>query len=608
MRIESLSVSDAPPVRRFSVAELSDVVVIAGPNGVGKTRLLQRVLEHLRGGGLSANVAGVIRATRASESAAWGKDSLDLSDATDSQLLTDTLRANRTRHIWRSSVVNIESDRTIRTLRALDFAWDIPDPYNEEIGWETTFGNMSDRYQDTVHSMFRRIKSQRDALGNRALQLRREGKANMRLRFEDPMEPFKQVFRQLLAPKEMADPSGQGNRLTFREDGQEFEMVGSLSSGEREVVNIAFDFLLRQPEDCVVFFDEPELHLHPELSYKLIQTLQTVGRNNQFFLTTHSPDIITASLEHTVVFLAPAEPGEDVNQAVVVSESDETNRALRLLGHSVGIVSLGKRIVLIEGEDSSLDKQTYGAILAAAFPSLVLVPSGGRHVLESFSTVYDRVLARTLWGVEFFMLCDGDSSPGASKTVQRATKSGRLRLLPRYHLENYFLDESVWAEVFKEMEPVGSWLRDPAEIRARFRADAESFASYAAALQVAADVRAAVGNVDIMPSNCQGLTTNELVKLFEATVAAEILRTGKSLEMARIKSRIRKGHAALMRAVQSEGDDWKALVPGKPLLGKFASRANIPVGRAKRLYIQVALARGGIFDDLIELFREFAEA
>jgi len=122
MRIESLSVSDAPPVRRFSVAELSDVVVIAGPNGVGKTRLLQRVLEHLRGGGLSANVAGVIRATRASESAAWGKDSLDLSDATDSQLLTDTLRANRTRHIWRSSVVNIESDRTIRTLRALDFA------------------------------------------------------------------------------------------------------------------------------------------------------------------------------------------------------------------------------------------------------------------------------------------------------------------------------------------------------------------------------------------------------------------------------------------------------------------------------------------------------
>lgn len=36
------------------------------------------------------------------------------------------------------------------------------------------------------------------------------------------------------------------------------------------------------------------------------------------------------------------------------------NRALRLLGQSIGIVALGKRIVLIEGADSSLDKQTYG--------------------------------------------------------------------------------------------------------------------------------------------------------------------------------------------------------------------------------------------------------
>jgi len=32
--------------------------------------------------------------------------------------------------------------------------------------------------------------------------------------------------------------------------------VSSLSSGEREVVNVVFDFLLRSPHDCVVIFDE----------------------------------------------------------------------------------------------------------------------------------------------------------------------------------------------------------------------------------------------------------------------------------------------------------------------------------------------------------------
>ena len=186
--------------------------------------------------------------------------------------------------------------------------------------------------------------------------------------------------------------------------------VSSLSSGEREVVNIVFDFLLRSPDDCVVIFDEPEMHLHPELSYKLLQALKTVGSNNQFIFCTHSPDIITASLDNTVLFLTP--PRQDGgNQAIKVREDDDTNQALRLLGQSIGIVALGKKLVLIEGKESSLDKQTYGAILKDRFPNLVLVPSGGRSAIASFALLHREVLERTIWGVEFFMLCDHDATP-----------------------------------------------------------------------------------------------------------------------------------------------------------------------------------------------------
>jgi predicted ATPase len=79
------------------------------------------------------------------------------------------------------------------------------------------------------------------------------------------LRPFKRAFSQLLAPKELLDPDVKQQQLRYSVDGQEFDL-DSLSSGEREVVNIVFDFLLRNPEDCIVFFDEPELHLHPELS------------------------------------------------------------------------------------------------------------------------------------------------------------------------------------------------------------------------------------------------------------------------------------------------------------------------------------------------------
>jgi predicted ATPase len=50
MRLQSISVANTPPVQLFSVSDLADVVVIAGPNGVGKTRLLGRLVSHLRNG------------------------------------------------------------------------------------------------------------------------------------------------------------------------------------------------------------------------------------------------------------------------------------------------------------------------------------------------------------------------------------------------------------------------------------------------------------------------------------------------------------------------------------------------------------------------------
>ena len=108
------------------------------------------------------------------------------------------------------------------------------------------------------------------------------------------------------------------------------------------MLNIIFDFLLRRPLHCIIFFDEPDLHLHPELSSKLINTLKTIGEHNQFIFCTHSPDIISSSLEDSVIFIGP-DRQDNANQAILVKPEDETHEVLRSLGHSIGIVSLGKR-------------------------------------------------------------------------------------------------------------------------------------------------------------------------------------------------------------------------------------------------------------------------
>jgi ABC-type polar amino acid transport system ATPase subunit len=608
MRLESAQIRDTPPVRLFEVGNLGDVVVIAGPNGVGKTRLLQRIVNHLRGAGIDPGVQLVVTSTSAEERSAWGKDTLVVSDPGDLSLLVQTIQASRRRRNWTSSLINFESDRSIQNLQPLQFAWDMPDPTEEAVSWDSTFGLMRDRHQDTLHSMFRMIEVQKQSIASRAIQLKRDGHDSMNLTFQDPMEPFKEVFAMLLSPKTMADPSPRTQQLEYQIDGQTFNFT-SLSSGEHEVVNIAFDFLLRRPQDCIVFFDEPELHLHPELSYKLLNTLRRIGARNQFVLSTHSPDIITASLDQSVIFLsAPRddENGAPENQAIEVSEADETNQALRMLGQSIGVVALGKRLVLVEGTQSSIDKQTYGSIVGARFPDLVLVPSGGKRSIESFETVYEDVLRKTIWGVEFFMVCDRDSGPIPSDTTEAAEQEGRLRILPRYHVENYFLEEAVWADVFRVMEPEDSWLRDPVKIRSLLDEIAREFVSVATALTVSRELRQSIGNVDCMPKDCHNASSGELSDLLVARAATELGRVSMSLDETLVRARTTSVYEDLTESITTGTNKWKNEIPGKPVLSIFAHRAGLQLGRAKSLYIAAAdTAAANPFQDVVSIFEDF---
>lgn len=596
-------------MRRFEVDGLADVIVIAGPNGVGKSRLLQRLSARLQGAGVEAKANAIVSATCPEERTAWGKDRLDLSIAQDSNLLHKTLNASRFRKRWKSSLVNFESDRTIQTLKPLAFTFDLVDPDEEPVQWNSTFGYFRDRFQDTVHAMFRMIEVQKQGIASQAIKLKREGHKEMALGFNDPMEEFKNVFSMLLSPKQLVDPSARTQKLEYIVDGEVREFP-TLSSGEREVVNIAFDFLLRRPEDCIVFFDEPELHLHPELSYKLLQTLATIGARNQFVLSTHSPDIITATLDQSVIFLSPprsSSDGSPANQAITVNSSDETHQALRLLGQSVGIVALGRRIVLVEGDESSLDKQTYGSILRHRYPGLVLVPSGGKHVLESFDTIFRAVLSRTIWGIEFMMLCDRDSRPIESDNAAEARAQGRLRVLPRYHLENYFLDEFVWSEAFAQMEPPDSWLRDPAQIRKALLKSAAHFVSYAAALSASHELRQLAGNIDVMPKACHDKSLDQLKDLIVNRVHSERSRVDEVLTPERVVEAVERAYMPIKAAVDSDSEEWKSLVPGKQVVAAFAAGASLLPSRAKTLYVGAAAKSGRApFLDIFDIFDEFA--
>ena len=96
MRVKKISANNIQPVELFEVDNLSDLVVIAGPNGVGKSRLVAGLLHYLQN--LSGqDVKFTIEATHKSEVDSWGKRILETDVPEDAEHLRLLLRQNRRR-------------------------------------------------------------------------------------------------------------------------------------------------------------------------------------------------------------------------------------------------------------------------------------------------------------------------------------------------------------------------------------------------------------------------------------------------------------------------------------------------------------------------------
>lgn len=600
MRIVNFSVKDFPPIQNFVVNGVSDLIVIAGPNGVGKSRLAAALLQSFHG--VSAHTSITIEPTNDVERERFQSSSLDMSNQSDFSKLASLLHQNRRRRNFNSAVLYYESTRSVQRVQPLTFSFEFNDPWDEEVSWSMSMDGLSGRWTDTQHAIFKKIHSQRTSLGVRAQQLRAEGKGSMSLEFDDPLAMFKEAFSRLLAPKELTRADLGSQNLMYEESGQEFQ-IDNLSSGEKEVVRVCFDFILRKPSDCIVVFDEPEVHLHPELLIRMINTLRSVGERNQFILLSHSPDLISSSLEDTVVFLTPRKD-DGSNQAVVVGSTDQTTAALHALGQSIGVLSLGRKIVIIEGADSSLDKRTYSEILRNRFPNLVLVAGGGRDHIEGFQATVDHLLDKAVWGVSFYLYTDLDAQIANEAMSSLNENTRRLR---RYHLENYFLDAEILAECFSEMEPEGHWLRDQNAINLKLRGIASTQLGYITALTVSKILRKRFGNIDVMPKGAHGMPLSDLRVQFEMARAAEAMRFNGSMLPEEVREIVDETYSRFESMVNSDDLSWTRHFPGKPIFLAFCGQANIKAGRLKSLYIRRALKRDDSpFDDIIADFSHFS--
>lgn len=112
---------------------------------------------------------------------------------------------------------------------------------------------------------------------------------------EGRLTAFKEFLDRKLFPKRLELDRKAGMRFALNDEST--LRPEQLSSGEQQIVVLAYDILFKASASTLVIIDEPEISLHVSWQDSLVEDLGRMGRVSsvQFLIATHSPMILAGN-------------------------------------------------------------------------------------------------------------------------------------------------------------------------------------------------------------------------------------------------------------------------------------------------------------------------
>ena len=128
-----------------------------------------------------------------------------------------------------------------------------------------------------------------------------------------------EIFENLSINVKVEDISQDGRNITLftNSSGDEFD-INELSSGEKQLFLRTLAIKMLNPENSIILIDEPELSLHPKWQQRIVDVYRKIGKNNQIIIATHSPHILGSVRKENIMLLDKNEDGK-----IVIKTGDE---------------------------------------------------------------------------------------------------------------------------------------------------------------------------------------------------------------------------------------------------------------------------------------------
>lgn len=606
MKITSLEIKDYLPIKSLKMENLGDIVIIAGANGAGKTRLKEAIVQTLQG---NPQMSLTVRSTKPEEKEKFGNvDAISVQQGQTNQTLNQYMQSRsfgRGRYV--GSLIQIDSQRNIQTVSYQAIKLQVTDPDDNETPWNWGYQAFTNRWQTFMNEIHQSVAAYTNKLAKEVQENSSMTGKEILEKIPHPLAKYKEIFSQLLPGKELQDINpASPKEFQYKDDSGQILAFSSLSSGEQEIVKVIFDVVRKDIKHSIIIVDEPELHLHPTLTFKLVETLKSVGdHTNQFIFLTHSADLISTYYSTgDVYFIDSLQDGN--NQAHKLSELNHSHKeVVQLIGENLGLFAVGKKLIFVEGENSSIDRLTYHKIGQKYLPDAKFIPVGSVENVLTLNT-FEEQIRNSIFGINLFMIRDRDGL--SDSQIIEIEKNGRIKCLKKRHIENYFFDSEILFKVAEKFYLTA----ENSELNKEFiEQKLKEIATSQIKLNLLQNTKEYLKlnhNFDIPTVKSLDSKDVESIKTeMQEGIDTSVNTLSDELLTDKVKKWMNNEQGKLEQKLQT--DEWKSSFQGKQIFSIFCgSILKTDHLRIRQAYIDLALEdKPEVFDDIKDIFRAFGE-
>lgn len=387
-----------------------------------------------------------------------------------------------------------------------------------------------------------------------AEQLRDTSTFNATDRRENSIELLQELFAFFFGPKRLIGAMERDDELQVAvETPYGLHDLDQLSSGERELFTVFVNLFRIRDFPAVILYDEPERHLNPGLEAKVIPALDRLQTQNQLWISTHGTELIGSVPMDQIVALH-REAGTSQPERFFDDSKTARVRLFEDIGARVGLQLSANRVVFLEGKESHADKRILDQLAGRHLPGVLFVASGSSLDVQGAATRAGLLIEHASKDAAFLMVLDRDYREQASIESLVKRLNNRAFVWKCHEVENLLLDPMVILQVL-EMHGVDSFqsVGDvEAALEAAARGQSDRFTVEWATYRLHADF----GGAD-------AARPKTMVE-YLAMVAARRQKVGDAYSDKRAAELAEKARAE----VESSFTDgsWRMVLPGKEIL------------------------------------------